>query len=166
MGVGIAIDTAINGGRLTLDSSSTASGTTVGSNGRLTVFGGTTSDTTIKNGWLEYLSNDCNNNPGAYGSAVASNTVVESGSEQIVGFLRAATTINTFVEAGTQYIGSERNLRIGLCQLAKMVSCHGQSRLRPRQAGAGAALGCCSSCMLFCSCDSGAAPKGYSPRFR
>lgn len=87
----MAIDTTINGGRLTLDSGSTASGTTVGSNGELALFGGTTGattidgneesgeeiqggtaiNTTIKNGGFQYISNDCNNNPGAYRRAVA-----------------------------------------------------------------------------------------------
>ncbi|MCC8958222.1 hypothetical protein H8B02_33840 [Bradyrhizobium sp. Pear77] len=130
MGVGTAIDTTINGGRLTVDSGSTASSTTVSSNGELTVFGGITGDTsidgheesgeeiyggtaintTIKNGWLQYVSNDCNNNPGAYGSAVASNTAVEGGSEQIVGFLGAATAINTFVRS--------TSARGGICVLA------------------------------------------------
>ncbi|WP_342711237.1 AIDA repeat-containing protein [Bradyrhizobium sp. B124] len=122
-GVGTAINTTISGGRLSVDTGSTASNTTVSSGGRLDLFGGTASNTTvngggvdiyggtaigttIKNGGLEYVTNDYNNNPGAYGSAVASNTtVMGSGSEQIVGFLGAATAVNTVVDGGTQYLG-------------------------------------------------------------
>ncbi|UFX41647.1 hypothetical protein HAP47_0020225 [Bradyrhizobium sp. 41S5] len=107
MGVGTASDTTINGGRLTLDSGSTASVTKVGSNGRLTVFGGTTSDTTIdgneepaeeiyggtvinttiKNGEFQYVSNDCNNNRGAYGSAVVSNMLWKAAPNRSLDFL-------------------------------------------------------------------------------
>ncbi|WP_375774761.1 AIDA repeat-containing protein [Bradyrhizobium sp. ma5] len=122
-GVGTAISTTIIGGRLTIDSGSTASSTTVTSGGSLTFFGGTAINTTLNggrqdiyggtainttvvSGGYQYVSNDYNNNPGAYGSAVVSNTtVVGSSSEQIVGFLGAGSAVSTIIDGATQYIG-------------------------------------------------------------
>ncbi|MGY3589497.1 autotransporter passenger strand-loop-strand repeat protein [Bradyrhizobium sp. USDA 4341] len=123
LGAATAIDT-IDDGQMSVDSGSTASNTSVGSSSRLYLFGGTTSETTIdgnnggeeifggtainttiKNGGFQYISNDYNNNPNAYGSAVASNTTVGSGSEQIVGFLGAGSAVSTIVAGGTQYLG-------------------------------------------------------------
>ncbi|MGY3527526.1 AIDA repeat-containing protein [Bradyrhizobium sp. USDA 4452] len=121
-GVGTAINTTISGGRLSVDTGSTASNTTLDSGGRLDLFGGTASNTTVSGGGQEiyggtafnttvvsggyqYISNDYNNNPNAYGSAFASNTTLQGGSEQIVGFLGAGSAVSTVVDASTQYIG-------------------------------------------------------------
>ncbi|QOZ34391.1 AIDA repeat-containing protein [Bradyrhizobium sp. CCBAU 53421] len=127
IGAATATDT-IDIGEMSVDSGSTAINTSVGhtsvgGHGVLYLFGGTTSNTTldggfqeifggtainttIENGGYQYVTNDYNNNPGAYGSAVASNTTVTgSGSEQIVGFLGAATAVNTVINGGIQYVG-------------------------------------------------------------
>ncbi|MCC8960091.1 AIDA repeat-containing protein, partial [Bradyrhizobium sp. Pear77] len=124
LGAATAIST-IDDGQMSVDSGSTASNTSVGSGARLYLFGGTTSNTTVdaiyggmeifggtatnttvKNGGFQYVTNNYNNNPGAYGSAVASNTTVSgSGSEQIVGFLGAGTAVNTVIAGGIQYVG-------------------------------------------------------------
>ncbi|WP_461314829.1 AIDA repeat-containing protein [Bradyrhizobium embrapense] len=121
-GVGTAINTTISGGRLSVDTGSTASNTTLDSGCRLDLFGGTASNTTVSGGGQEiyggtafnttvvsggyqYISNDYNNNPNAYGSAFASNTTLQGGSEQIVGFLGAGSAVSTVVDASTQYIG-------------------------------------------------------------
>ncbi|MGY3698448.1 autotransporter passenger strand-loop-strand repeat protein [Bradyrhizobium sp. USDA 3240] len=118
-GTGTAIGTTINSGIMAVYSGSTASNTTVGSGGiRLfngstinttlsggseQMWGGTTISTLIENGGYEYVSDTYNNN--FVGSALASNTTIQSSSEQIVGFLGGGVATNTTIAGGTQWIG-------------------------------------------------------------
>ncbi|WP_342711235.1 hypothetical protein AAFG13_04425 [Bradyrhizobium sp. B124] len=130
------------------------------------MFGGTTSDTTIdgneesgeeiyrstainttiKNGWLQCVSNDCNNNlaPAAAQSRPTPRwKAAPNRSLDFLGLPPRSTPSSKAVRS--------TSARSGICVLVfttgrdgdRHVRCQGQSRLRPRQAGA--ALGFCSS---------------------